>query len=108
MTMLHRTQEVTEPLLQIKSVPEGLGLPAIPKSLVELSNRSMNRLQGSKFNPRPVSLVEMGVDDADFEERLDIGASFAAAGLKRSPLSPVKEKVPIVACDASSVKIGET
>ncbi len=106
--MLHRTQEVTEPLLQIKSIPERLGLPGIPDSLVELSNRSMNRLQGSKFNPRPVSLIEMGVDDADLEERLDIGASFASSGLKRSPISPVKEQVPIVACDASSVKIGET
>src|SRR5881397_3184303 len=68
----------------------------------------MNRLQGSRFNPRPVSLVEMGVDDADLEERLDIGASLASSGLKRSPISPVKEQVPIVACDASSVKIGET
>src|SRR5437667_12000392 len=68
----------------------------------------MNRLQGSKFNPRPVSLVEMGVDDADLEERLDIGASLASSGLKRSQISPVKEQVPIVACDASSVKIGET
>ena len=106
--MLHRTQEVTEPLLQIKSIPERLGLPGIPDSLVELSNRSMNRLQGSKFNPRPVSLVEMGVDDADLDERLDIGASFASSGLKRSLISPVKEQVPIVACDASSVKIGET
>jgi hypothetical protein len=107
MTMLHRTHETTEQLLQIKSVPEALGLPTIPESLVELSNRSMNALQGSKFNPRPVSLVEMGVDDADFDERLDIGASLSS-GLKRNQLSPVREPVPIVACDASSVKIGET
>src|SRR6058998_842645 len=68
----------------------------------------MNRLQGSRFNPRPVSLVEMGVDDADLDERLDVGSPFASSGLKRSPISPTKEQVPIVACDASSVKIGET
>jgi hypothetical protein len=107
MTMLHRTQEITEPLLQIKSIPEGLGLPTIPESLVELSNRSMNALQGAKFNPRPVSLVEMGVDDADVDERLDIGASLSS-GLKRNQLNPVREPIPIAACDASSVKIGET
>ena len=104
--MLHRTQD-TEPLLQIKSVPEALGLPTIPDSLVELSNRSMNALQGSKFNPRPVSLVEMGVDDADVDERLDIGGALSA-GLKRNQLNPVRESLPIAACDASSVKIGET
>jgi hypothetical protein len=107
MTMLHRTQEVTEPLLQIKSIPETLELPSIPESLVELSNRSMNALQGAKFNPRPVSLVEMGVDDADTEERLDITAALSAR-TKHSTLNPVRESVPIVACDASSVKIGET
>jgi hypothetical protein len=107
MTMLHRTQEVTEPLLQIKRIPESLDLPLIPESLVELSNRSMNALQGTKFNPRPVSLVEMGVDDADMEEKLDITAALSA-GLKRNSLNPVREPVPIAACDASSVKIGET
>lgn len=107
MTMLHRTQEVTEPLLQIKSIPETLSLPSIPESLVELSNRSMNSLQGSKLNPRPVSLVEVGVDDADSEERLELPASLNSS-LKRTALIPARESVPIAACDASSVKIGET
>ena len=105
--MLHRTQESTQPLIQTKSVPEELGLPGIPDSLIELSNRSMNTLQGSKFNPRPVSLVEIGVDDADSEERLDLSER-PTVGLKRSDLSPVRDPIPIVACDASSVKIGET
>jgi hypothetical protein len=68
----------------------------------------MQSLQGSKFNPRPVSLVEMGVDDADSDERLEIGGSIASPGLKRCPINPNKEFVPVVACDASSVKIGET
>ncbi len=108
MTTLHRTQEVTEPLLQIKSIPEGLGLPSIPESLIELSTRSMNTLHGTKFNPRPVSLVEMGVDDADQEERLDIGTAFTSEGLKRSQINSIRDSIPIVACDASSVKIGET
>src|SRR2546430_13265593 len=83
LTLLHRTQETTEPLQQIKSIPEVIGLPAIPESLVELSTRSMQSLQGSKFNPRPVSLVEMGVDDADLEDRLEIGGSITSSGLKR-------------------------
>src|SRR5207245_10038970 len=107
LTLLHRTQETTEPLQQIKSIPEVIGRPSIPDSLVELSTRSMQSLQGSKFNPRPVSLVEMGVDDADFEERLEIGGSITSSGLKRYPINPSKEFVPVVACDASSVKIGE-
>src|SRR5438094_10656378 len=68
----------------------------------------MQSLQGSKFNPRPVSLVEMGVDDADSEERLEIGGSLSSSGLKRCAINPAKEFVPVVACDASSVKIGET
>ena len=104
--MLHRTQEADEPLLEIKSISE-TGLPAIPRSLVELSNHTMSSLQGAKFNPRPVSLVEIGVDDADPEERLDIAASFAS-GLKRSILTPERSPAPIAACDTSSVKIGET
>jgi len=106
--LLHRTQETSEPLQQIKSIPEVIGLPSIPESLVELSTRSMQSLQGSKFNPRPVCLVEMGVDDADSEERLEIGGSITSSGLKRHPINPNKEFVPVVACDASSVKIGET
>ncbi len=106
--MLHRTQETTEPLQQIKSIPEVIGLPSIPESLVELSTRSMQSLQGSRFNPRPVSLVEMGVDDADSDERLEIGGSITSSGLKRCAINPAKEFVPVVACDASSVKIGET
>ena len=105
--MLHRTQETTEPLLQIKSIPESLNLPTIPESLVELSNRSMNAVQGSKFNPRRVSLVEIGVDDADSEERLDIAYTLSS-DLTRNPLNPVRDATTIVACDASSVKIGET
>jgi len=68
----------------------------------------MQSLQGSKFNPRPVSLVEMGVDDADSEERLEVGASLNSPGLKRCAINPTKEFVSVVACDASSVKIGET
>src|SRR2546430_2526774 len=68
----------------------------------------MQSLQGSKFNPRPVSLVEMGVDDADSEERLEIGGSINSSGLKRCAINPAKDFVPVVACDASSVKIGET
>jgi hypothetical protein len=68
----------------------------------------MQSLQGSKFNPRPVSLIEMGVDDADSEERLEIGGSITSSGLKRCPINPNKEFTPVVACDASSVKIGET
>ena len=105
--MLHRTQEANEPLLEIKSIPEITAFPAIPQSLVELSNRTMNSLQGSKFSPRPISLLEIGVDDADSEERLDLADSFASA-LKRNTLSPERVSVPIVACDTSSVKIGET
>jgi hypothetical protein len=50
----------------------------------------------------------MGVDDADSEERLEIGGSITSSGLKRYPINPNNEFVPVVACDASSVKIGET
>lgn len=68
----------------------------------------MSALQGSKLNPRSVSLLEMGVDDADLEETLDLGASLSSDGLKRSQINSVRDPIPIVACDASSVKIGET
>src|SRR5438034_11388059 len=50
----------------------------------------------------------MGLDDGDSDEQLEIGASSIAMGLKRSPINPLRESVPIAACDASSVKIGET
>src|SRR5437879_409148 len=68
----------------------------------------MQSLQGSKFNPRPVSLVEMGVDEADSEERLEIGGSITSSGLKRRPINPNKEFVPVVACNSSNVKIAKT
>src|SRR3989442_549371 len=68
----------------------------------------MQSLRGSTLNPRPVSLVDMGLDDGDCDEQLEIGASSIAMGLKRSPINPLRESVPIAACDASSVKIGET
>src|SRR5947199_10144407 len=90
LTLLHRTQETTEPPQQIKSIPEVIGLPAIPDSFVELSTRSMQCLQGSKFNPRPVSPVEMGVEDDDSEERRGIGCSTTSTGLTRCPITPNK------------------
>src|SRR3972149_1802678 len=71
--LLHRTQELSQPLPEIKSIPEELNLPPIPDSLVELSTRSMKTLRGSSVNPPNVSLVDMGVSDGDTEERLDLG-----------------------------------
>jgi hypothetical protein len=105
--LLHRTQELTEPLAQLKSIPEELQHP-IPIALLQLSTKSMQSLRGSTLNPRTVSLVDMGLDDGDSDEQLEIGASSIAMGLKRSPINPLRESVPIAACDASSVKIGET
>ena len=106
--MLHRTQELSEQLGEIKSIPEELSLQPIPESLLELSNRSMQKLHGSSFNPRNVSLVDLGMEDGDSEERLDLGSTREAIGMKRSLIQPRKDQVPIAACDASSVKIGET
>jgi len=105
--LLHRTQELTEPLAQLKSIPEELQHP-IPEALLQLSTKSMQSLRGSTLNPRTVSLVDMGLDDGDSDEQLEIGASSIAMGLKRSPINPLRDIVPIAACDASSVKIGET
>ena len=68
----------------------------------------MQSLRGSTLNPRTVSLVDVGLDDGESEEQLDIHASSIAAGLKRDPINPQRDTVPIAACDASSVKIGET
>jgi hypothetical protein len=89
-------------------VPEPTGLPDIPESLVELSTRSMRSINGSSLNPRAVSLVELGIDDCDSEERLCLPTMFATAGLSRVPILPLRDPSPIVACDSSSVKIGET
>jgi hypothetical protein len=67
----------------------------------------MQRLRGSTFNPRNVSLVDLGVEDGDTEERLDLGPA-GEAGLIRFPIRPRRDSAQIAACDASSVKIGET
>ena len=106
--MLHRTQEFTETLTEIKSIPETSNLQPIPESLLALSNKSMEKLRGSSFNPRPVSLVDLGVEDGDSEEQLDLGQSILAFGTRRTQIEPRREPVQIAACDASSVKIGET
>src|SRR6266581_1993429 len=106
--MLHRTQEITENLADLRSIPEVSTLQPIPESLLALSNRSMEQLRGSSFNPRPVSLVDLGVEDGDSEEQLDLGRSGSAFGLKRTQIQPRRDSAQIAACDASSVKIGET
>ena len=106
--MLHRTQELTENLAEIKSIPELTSLRPVPESLLALSNKSMERLHGSMFNPRSVSLVDLGVEDGDSEEQLDLRPPSMALGLKRSQIQPRRDPVQIAACDASSVKIGET
>src|SRR5215831_10282992 len=104
--MLRRTQELTEPLAEFKPISGVSTLQPIPESLLELSNRSMERLRGSSFNPRPVSLVDLGVEDGDSDEQLDLGSSISS--LKKTTIAPRREPVQIAACDASSVKIGET
>src|SRR5881296_598891 len=106
--MLHRTQELTEGLADLRSMPEVAKLQPIPDSLLSLSNRSMERLRGSSFNPRLVSLVDLGVEDGDSDEQLDLRTSSISSGLKRTVIAPRREPVQIAACDASSVKIGET
>src|SRR5213594_798340 len=106
--MLHRTQELTENLADLRSIPEVSTHQPIPESLLALSNRSMERLRGSSFNPRPVSLVDLGVEDGDSDENLDLRSSSISLGLKRTTITPRREPVQIAACDASSVKIGET
>ncbi len=105
--MLRRTQELSQ-LPEIKSIPEEVGLYPIPDAILDLSTKSMQTLQGSSFNPRNVSLVDIGIDDGDSEERLDLGAMHSPAGLKTHPIQPVRDLATIAACDASSVKIGET
>src|SRR3989442_14958365 len=107
LTLLHRTQELTEPLAQLKNIPEELQHP-IPEALLQLSTKSMQSLRGATLNPRTVSLVDMGLDDGDSYEQLEFGASAIAMGLKRSPISPLRDSVPIAACAASTAKIGET
>ena len=106
--MLHRTQELTENLADLRSIPEVSTHQPIPESLLALSNRSMERLRGSSFNPRPVSLVDLGVEDGDSDEHLDLGSSSLSSGLKRTTITPRREPAQVAACDASSVKIGET
>ena len=106
--MLHRTQELTQPLPGIKSIPEEISLHPIPDAILELSTKSMQTLKGSSFNPRNVSLVDVGIDDGDISEHLDLGPAYTGSGLKTSPIQPVRDPATIAACDASSVKIGET
>lgn len=105
--MLHRTQELVEPLAELRSIPEGVSHP-IPESLLRLSTKSMDSLRGAVLNPRTVSLLDMGLDDGDSDEQLEIGSSSIAVGLRRNPINLQRDFAPIAACDASSVKIGET
>ncbi len=106
--MLHRTQELAQLVQELKSIPGERDLHPIPESLLELSTRSMQSLRGSKLNPRNVSLADMAVEDGDSEEQLDLGPTEKAVGLSRYPIRPQRDPIQIAACDASSVKIGET
>jgi hypothetical protein len=107
MQEFNRTAQLTSPLSQI-NIPQILDLPNIPESLLELSTRSMRSIAGSNLNPRMVSLVEVGIDDCDTDEQLNLRTLLDNTGIQRLPIFPQKDTSPIVACDASSVKIGET
>src|SRR5437867_13008498 len=105
--MLHRTQELIEPLRELKSIPEGNTHP-IPESLLELSSRSMRSLRGASLNPPNMSLVEIGIDDGQPEESLDLGHSQASTSLNQTPSQPLRNTITPAACDAASLNIGET
>src|SRR5437879_12284325 len=58
--------------------------------------------------PRPVNVPEMGIEDGDVEADLDLSRLQSMSTMKRTTIQPVKDVIPIVACDASIVKVGET
>lgn len=110
--MLHRTQRTTDPFGEIKNLPDeaafDLQFPTLPEPLLQLSAKSMTGLRGAMVSPRPVNLPEMGIEDGDFEDTLDLAHIQKVGPLNRIPIQPAKDTIPIVACDASSVKVGET
>ncbi|TMI41494.1 hypothetical protein E6H23_06545, partial [Candidatus Bathyarchaeota archaeon] len=108
--MLHRTQKLSDTLGEIKNLPGELEFqfPSLPEPLLQLSEKSMVGLKGTMVSPRPVNLSEMGIEDGDVEDDLDLSRLQSLSTMKRTTIQPVKDVIPIVACDASSVKVGET
>lgn len=108
--MLHRTQKISDTLGEIKNLPNALEFqfPSLPEPLLQLSEKSMMGLKGTMVSPRPVSLTEIGIEDGDTEDDLDLSHLQSLNTMKRTAIQPVKDTIPIVACDASSVKVGET
>ena len=108
--MLHRTQKLSDTLGEIKNLPGELEFqfPSLPEPLLQLSEKSMVGLKGTMVSPRPVNLPEMDIEDGDVEDDLDLSRLQSMSTMKRTTIQPVKDVIPIVACDASSVKVGET
>ena len=109
MTMVTRSPRISDSMEERDiSNDNEFQLPGIPKPLLQLSEKSMIGLKGALVSPRPVNLTEMGLEDGDAEDNLELARYPTTAMLKRTSIEPVNDKTPIVACDASSVKVGET
>ncbi len=106
--MSQRPQRILDSLAENISSEAEFQFPSLPEPLLQLSEKSMIGLKGSMVSPRPVSLPEMGLEDGDFDDELDLAHLPSAGAMNRTVIQPIKDTVPIVACDASSVKVGET
>src|SRR3989442_4155757 len=62
LNLLHRSQELSEPLAPLKSIPGKLQHP-IPESRLQLSTKYMQSLHASTLQPRSRVLRDMCLDD---------------------------------------------
>ena len=90
--MLHRTQKISDTLGEIKNLPNALEFqfPSLPEPLLQLSEKSMLGLKGTMVSPRPVNLTEIGIEDGDTEDDLDLSRLQSLNTMKRTAIQPVR------------------
>ncbi len=86
--------------------PRFLEISGLPERFVELSLSSMGEVREKSFQPW-LNFVDSSI--AKVEEYEGIVEVYSGEGISLiSPLEPIPDATPIVAIDASSIKVGET
>jgi len=76
-----------------------------PKKFIEISLSSMNEIRDKCFQP----WIEVESRQVEVEEQENVIEVYDEASfLLTSPLEPIPDGTPVVAIDASSIKVGET
>jgi hypothetical protein len=106
--VIHRTQTTHASIEEISS---SLQLDHsersfLPSFLVEMSSRSMQRVNGRAFSPREISIFAMAVEDewAESTSGLSVGDPVDCRTIALAPSTASR----VAAVDVSSLKIGET